>query len=147
MAYRITSECIGCTLCARNCPVHAISGKGKEQHQINQKRCVDCGVCGNVCPKGAVVDGKGNMPARIPKTRWKKPAIDQEACSACSMCVDICSFSCIAITYPAYPGDLSVYASLKSADLCVGCGLCAGICPLHAITMKGGEQDASAGIL
>lgn len=139
MAYQITDDCAGCTLCAKNCPVHAVSGRLKEKHKINQKRCVDCGVCGRVCAKGAVINARGEKQARQPREKWRKPAIDQMLCSACSMCVDICGFSCIAITYPAFQGDLKVYARLQDEKKCVGCGLCETVCPLHAITMKGGE--------
>lgn len=139
MSYRITDDCIGCTLCAKNCPVYAISGNVKEQHQVNAKRCVECGVCGNVCPKGAIVNSQGNKLEKQPKGQWEKPVIDKEACSACSMCVDICRFSCLAITYPAYNGDLKVYAELKDKKKCVGCGLCAQACPLRIITMKEDE--------
>lgn len=136
MSYRITDDCIGCTLCAKNCPVHAISGNVKERHQVNAKRCVECGVCGNVCPKAAIVNAQGNRLEKLPKSQWRKPVIDKDACSACSMCVDICGFSCLAIIYPAYTGDLKVYAELKDKKKCVGCGLCAQACPLRIITMK-----------
>jgi len=46
--------CIGCTRCARNCPVGAISGKPKEAHKIDPDVCIRCGVCKQVCPVGAV---------------------------------------------------------------------------------------------
>ena len=82
---------------------------------------------------------KRQKQVRQPREKWRKPVIDQTVCSACSMCVDICGFSCIVITYPAFQGDLKVYAQLQDEKKCVGCGLCEKVCPLHAITMKGGE--------
>jgi NADH:ubiquinone oxidoreductase subunit F (NADH-binding) len=48
------AKCIGCTACARNCPVECISGKRKEPHQIDQMRCIKCGRCFQICRFGAV---------------------------------------------------------------------------------------------
>ncbi len=47
-------KCIGCTKCARNCPVGAISGKLKELHTIDPEKCIKCGVCVDNCPKNAI---------------------------------------------------------------------------------------------
>lgn len=52
--YHITDKCIGCTKCARNCPVNCIDGKVKEKHVINTSKCIKCGNCMNVCPVKAV---------------------------------------------------------------------------------------------
>jgi len=53
--YEIDPEkCIGCTTCARNCPVQCISGKRKEPHEIDQARCIKCGQCFEVCHFEAV---------------------------------------------------------------------------------------------
>ena len=46
--------CIGCTRCARNCPVNAISGDPKQTHVIDQDICIRCGICQQVCPVNAV---------------------------------------------------------------------------------------------
>ena len=53
--YFITDKCIGCTKCARNCPVNCIEGKVKEKHIIDTAKCIKCGNCKNVCPVKAVV--------------------------------------------------------------------------------------------
>ncbi len=51
----IPEKCKGCTLCARNCPVNAISGKVKEPHVIDKEKCIKCGMCMNNCKFGAIV--------------------------------------------------------------------------------------------
>ncbi len=48
-------KCKGCTLCARNCPVGAISGAVKQLHVIDTNKCIKCGVCAEKCKFGAVV--------------------------------------------------------------------------------------------
>ena len=50
----IPAKCKGCTLCARNCPVGAISGTVKQPHTIDQDKCIKCGLCMRNCKFGAI---------------------------------------------------------------------------------------------
>lgn len=54
--YKIIEEkCIGCTACARVCPVNCISGKPKEKHVIDEAACIACGACFTACRFAAVL--------------------------------------------------------------------------------------------
>jgi len=48
------AKCSGCTLCARKCPVKAISGELKAPHRIDAEKCTKCGMCEKVCKFKAV---------------------------------------------------------------------------------------------
>lgn len=48
------AKCVGCTACARNCPVNCIASERKKVHIIDQKRCIKCGRCFEVCQFNAV---------------------------------------------------------------------------------------------
>ena len=53
--YILPEKCKGCTLCARNCPVNAISGTVKNPHVIDTSKCIKCGACMEKCKFGAII--------------------------------------------------------------------------------------------
>ncbi len=52
--YILPDKCVGCTACARKCPVQCISGEVKKVHEIDHDKCIKCGVCMETCKFGAI---------------------------------------------------------------------------------------------
>ncbi len=50
----IPENCVGCTACARNCPVNCIAGERKQVHVIDQSLCIKCGACLEKCKFNAI---------------------------------------------------------------------------------------------
>ena len=134
--YRINeAACIGCTICAKNCPVKAIAGTLKQPHVIDGNVCVGCGACGRLCPKGAVLNDRGEPVKKIPKAEWPRPAVNPATCAGCSVCVENCPKGCLSISGPREHGDIRTVAVLTDPEGCLGCGLCERACPIGAIQM------------
>ena len=56
LSYEIIAvKCKGCTLCAKNCPVDAISGAVKQPHVIDRHKCIKCGLCIKQCKFDAII--------------------------------------------------------------------------------------------
>jgi NADH-quinone oxidoreductase subunit F len=54
ITYSITDDCIGCTLCAQQCPSDAIAMTPYQKHQIDPEKCTRCNACKAICPENAV---------------------------------------------------------------------------------------------
>jgi NADH-quinone oxidoreductase subunit F len=57
ITYAINKNCTGCMLCLKACPEAAISGRRKEIHVVDKKKCIKCGVCKSICKSNAVEVG------------------------------------------------------------------------------------------
>jgi NADH-quinone oxidoreductase subunit F len=66
------TKCIGCTRCARECPVKAISGEVKKPHRIDDELCVRCGLCRKTCPISCIALSSG-VESSLGKTQAHPP--------------------------------------------------------------------------
>jgi ferredoxin len=135
MAFFITDKCVGCQACETVCPVTAINGVKKEFYFVDPKVCIDCGACGRACPYDAILDSSGRLAEKVRRTEWPKPVVQEEICSGCKYCIDICPFECLTLV-----GDESRpwvgIAALTNPKACVSCFLCEASCDKGAIVLR-----------
>jgi len=146
MPYEITKECNGCTACAKQCPMGAISGRAKELHYISASLCIDCGVCGMACPSSAVLDSSGNICEKVSLKKRPKPVVDPELCSGCEACVAICPFGCLEVNGSIMPSETKGKAELVKLAKCVSCRECERICAKSAITLEEVQREIISGV-
>lgn len=134
MAYTISTECTGCTACAKICPTAAVTGDKKEIHTIDADTCIECKACGRICPAGAVLDHFGLAFKRIPKKEWDCPQFDFKTCMSCTICLDTCPVAAISQRLEL-KGNPHLFPVLENPGQCIGCGFCADDCPADAVAM------------
>lgn len=140
MAYQITEACTGCTLCARKCPVDAISGERKALHKIDPEACIECGVCGRVCAFHAILDSQGQEGERQRPEEWQKPVWAIKDCVFCGICVEACPTGAIGLWRNGSHTEMHAYPMqapyLAHPEACIACAFCARDCPTGCITMQ-----------
>jgi formate hydrogenlyase subunit 6/NADH:ubiquinone oxidoreductase subunit I len=133
MPYFINDDCIGCTICAKKCPVFCIAGDVKQLHTIDPSLCIDCGVCASYCPVDCIENERGQIERKIDAKRRPIAVVREENCTGCEWCVDICPFDCLEMVDAeegsAHPQNefFRVARNIRPKD-CVGCKLCEEVC-------------------
>ena len=87
LEFRINEEtCVGCSLCARGCPVHTIFKRdGKKKYYIVEDACIHCGACFDACRFDSVLKTSDGVNARMAapaaletsSTRTTKPVVEK----------------------------------------------------------------------
>ncbi|MCA8938975.1 MAG: 4Fe-4S binding protein [Planctomycetes bacterium] len=144
MPHYITDRCIGCTVCAKKCPVDCIAGENKHLHIIDPEICVDCGVCESYCPVEAIANDLGEILPKCGGQSTRPVAmVEEDLCSGCEFCVAACPFDCLDMNWShsdsfRHEGgsDWFPVAEMVHAKECVGCRLCEEVCIKSAIVVR-----------
>jgi ferredoxin len=159
MASVNAGSCVGCGICASNCPAHAIemvSGTDGRKAVVSADHCIGCGVCRNVCPlpDGPAITVSGvseqirvsRAPEAQNEVKDEQPPQEgkpEEKPSAPAKNVAVVNteecFSCGLCAEECPVSAITMVDGLPNvnADACVGCGLCAENCPAQAIVIQG----------
>lgn len=135
MTFYINSDCIGCTICAKKCPVFCISGDVKKLHFIDADLCIDCGVCASYCPVDCIENPAGAIERKIEAKKRPVAVVREENCTGCEWCVDACPFDCLEmVPLPGREEEAAeghqmtkIARNVREKD-CVGCKLCEEVC-------------------
>jgi formate hydrogenlyase subunit 6/NADH:ubiquinone oxidoreductase subunit I len=97
MAFFIIEEkCVGCTLCAKECPMSIIEGETREPFRIfAADECIDCSLCAWVCPAEAIQNQYGQIVPKLNKKDRPIAWIDEEGCTGCEVCMEACPVDAI----------------------------------------------------
>jgi electron transport complex protein RnfB len=145
MAFFILEEkCVGCTLCAKECPISIIEGETKEAFRIfAPDECIECSLCAWVCPAEAIQNPYGEIPPKLKANQRPVAWIDEEGCTGCEVCMEACPVDAIDKVAAADPGDSSPTQVCRvNYDTCVSCSLCAVMCPWETISMALDREEA-----
>ena len=145
MAFFILEEkCVGCTLCAKECPVSIIEGETKEPFRIfAPDECIECSLCAWVCPAEAIQNPFGVIPPKLKKEERPVAWIDEEGCTGCEVCMDCCPVDAIDKVRSTEESDSSPTQVCRvDYETCVNCSLCAVLCPWETISMALNRGEA-----
>jgi len=81
------------------------------------------------------VQPDGGLAARLKRSEWLRPEIDDRTCISCGLCITICPVSCLDFDDPELRGERESRPYLKVPLACVGCGFCDSVCPVGAIKL------------
>ena len=136
---RVVAHCSACGECLSACPQNILyaDGDGRPAVSFRERECTFCGACADAC-RDPVFDIHRGRP-------WPLKVSISGSCLlmsgiTCQTCTDACDASALRFDMRVRPsGAIEI-----DPDACTGCGACVGVCPVSAIAIRDGRQEAAA---